>query len=325
MTYSEKSDYAMITVYGDQPEYGMEKAISRAFPDRDLKIITPQGREHLEQAAQNSVLVFLSLSHDEDANYTLARQMQDNRLIVSDIVAFCVDSYVPHPMYVKGRGFDVVLKADDCLLPEFKRFMVQKISRGNRRLAGLVQEEEYRRICDALSSAPASMIVFDADKRAVFVSDHYFRAYPRIAHRLIRGLSVYDAYDMMMREEGISEDDQRFARLQKFWHNLEGSIEFTLDDGTSYRLKAVRLPNRRGIVVMGQNITGFFSRKIQIEEDYKSRLEEFSVLAQTIEKEQTLIFDEITKLLPQGINLPKEIKENIENLNLLLQQMQDSV
>ena len=96
--------------------------------------------------------------------------------------------------------------------------------------------------------------MFDTDKRAVFVSDHYFRAYPRIAPRLIRGLRVYDAFEMMAKEENMDEDDARYARLRHFWHNMSGNVEFTLDDGKSYRLKAVDLPNKRGTVITGQRI-----------------------------------------------------------------------
>lgn len=313
MNYSKKDEYAMITVYGDSAESDISRIFMRAFAERDLKILSPKDEDGLQEAAQNSVLIIIAVSGDDDPRIHLAKSLLENRMIVADILAFCAPGYDPNPLVLLGKGFDGVLKAADCPSPDFQRFIISKIARGNRRLAGLIQEEEYRRICDALSCAPASMIVFDADKRAVFVSDHYFRAYPRIAPKLIRGLSVYDAYDLMMREEGLHEDDPRFSKLQKFWHNLEGSIEFTLDDGTSYRLKAVRLPSRRGTVVMGQNISDFFSRKIQIEQAHKTRFQEILAISHAVEKA-------LEELEAQGT--PLNSLEKINKIRGLIAQIQ---
>ena len=265
MPYSDKNEHGLITIYGDTEEETISKAIWSCIPDRDIRILKPQDKETLEQAAQNSALVIIRIESETDPNFVLSRALQESRLVVADIIAVCPDNFKMPNVEVMGKGFDLCLRDKEMFSEAFKKFMRHKVATGSRRLAGLISEEEYRRVCDALSNAPASMIVFDADKRAVFVSDHYFRAYPKIAPRLIRGLSVYDSFAMMMKEEGIPDEDPRYEKLQKFWHNLEGSIEFTLDNGRTYRLKAVRLPAQRGTVVTGQNISDYQKRAKELE------------------------------------------------------------
>ncbi|NJS15570.1 MAG: hypothetical protein HC788_14455, partial [Sphingopyxis sp.] len=65
---------------------------------------------------------------------------------------------------------DACVTLEDTKAIEFKKFLSHKISRGAERLSSLIKEEEFRRFNDALSISPTSMIIFDADKRAVFVS-----------------------------------------------------------------------------------------------------------------------------------------------------------
>jgi hypothetical protein len=267
-----KTEHALITVYGDGPDQAMASMITGYIPDKDLRILTPKDPQILEQAAQNSVLVFISISRADDPNVHLARALKENRLVVCDVIAFCTDEPGLHPVQILGKGFDLCITQADARVPDFKKFLMQKIVHGSRRLSNLILEEEYRRLCDALATAPASVIIFDADKRLVFISDHYFRAYPRTAPRLVRGLSVYETFDLMSKEEQLEIDNPLFERLQKYWYNLEGSIEFTVK-GTTYRLKAAQLPNRRGTVVMAQNITGYEHRR-HILEEHTARIQQ---------------------------------------------------
>lgn len=182
-------------------------------------------------------------------------------MVAADLIAVADEAVSFTPLKIMGMGFDVCLYYKNIKEPAFKEFFKRRLARGNRRLAGLIQEEEYRRFSDALSCAPASIVVFDADKRLVFVSEHYYRAYPKSAHRLRRGLSVYEAFDMMSREEKFPDKDPRYEGLKKFWYSLEGSYEFTHDSGKTYRLKAAKLPNGRGTIVTGTNITDYIDAR----------------------------------------------------------------
>lgn len=252
-----KTQHALITIYGDNEARNVNKTISLFSPDREIKILEPTDEDMLENAAANSVLVFIGLNGPDDPALRLGRKLQDNRMVVADIMAYDLSAEGIPYMEVLGKGFDNLIKPESTETLEFKKFLSSKIAKGIRRLEGLILEEEYRRLNDALSIVPVSMIIFDNEKRAVFVSDHYYRAYPKIAPRLIRGLRVYDAFEMMAQEEGLTSDDPRYERIRQFWLNLDGKIEFTLDDGVSYRLKAIKLPGNRGTIITGQNITNY--------------------------------------------------------------------
>lgn len=260
MPFSEPSEHALITIYGDNAAGDLSRALSLYMPDRDIKVLAPEDKETLETAAQNSVLVIIALSSPTDPNLNLGRIIQDNSTISADVVAFYLEEDSPNAIEILARGFDsyLCLKDADCI--EFKQYLATQITKGARRLERQIKEDQYKRLSDALSIAPVSIIVFDTDKKAVFVSDHYFRAYPKIAARLIRGLRVYDAFQMMAEEEGLYPDDERYERIQKFWYNLDGRVEFTLDDGRSYRLKAERLHGDQGTIVTGQNVTGYVKK-----------------------------------------------------------------
>lgn len=260
MHFSNRPDHALITVYGDTLKRNIEKAVTLYQPDRDIRVLAPETPETLESAAKNSVLIFVGLRGMDDPAVALGRPLQSNQMIPGEIVAVYLGEGEKPRMEIMERGFDGCITLEDMKHPGFKKYLSYKIGKGVRRLDGLIQEEEYARLSDALSIAPVSMIIFDNDKKAVFVSDHYFRAYPRIAPRLIRGLRVYDAFEMMAKEEGLMHDDERYENIQRFWHNLDGGVEFTLDNGMSYRLKAIPLPNNRGTVVIGQNMTNFIGK-----------------------------------------------------------------
>lgn len=258
MHAQNRSDHALITIYGDNDDKIIAKALHDLNLDRDTKILEPDSLETLVLAASNSALIIIGVFSDDDPNLALANMLENNLAVSADVIAFCSDSVSLPLISILAKGFaGCVFERDAAATSDFKPYLNAQVMRGVRRLEELIHEDEYRRLSDALSIAPVSIIIFDADKRAVFVSDHYFRAYPRIAPRLIRGLRVYDAFEMMAREEGLDQNDERYATIRQFWHNLSGTVEFTLDDGTSYRLKAMPLPQNRGTLVTGQNMTGY--------------------------------------------------------------------
>ena len=261
MPFSESSEHALITIYGDSQGQDLSRALSLYLPEKDIKILTPEDSDTLFVAAQNSVLVIIGLSSHADPNLNLARMLQEDANISADVIAIYLEEDAPRAVDVLARGFDSYLEIKDAECLEFKQYLGAQITKGARRLARIIQEDQYRRLSDALAIAPVSLVIFDKDKKAVFVSDHYFRAYPKIAPRLIRGLRVYDAFQMMAEQEGLEPEDGRYEKIQEFWFNLDGEVDFTLDDGRSYRLKAQKLSGDQGTVVTGQNVTGYIKTK----------------------------------------------------------------
>ena len=65
---------------------------------------------------------------------------------------------------------------------------------------------------------------------------------------------------MMSAEEKMPQDDPPYDGIKQFWYKLSGDIEFSLNDGTHYRLKATTLPNSRGTIVTAQNITEYIKK-----------------------------------------------------------------
>ncbi|GJL84762.1 MAG: hypothetical protein DHS20C02_05370 [Micavibrio sp.] len=245
-------DHTYVTIY-DNEDKGLTSALG-PYLQGAIKVLTPKTPETLDQAAKNSALVFIALN---ESNLVLGGQLQKNRLVAADIVGIYTEKLDKTDLQLMAMGFDMCLGLEDAQSPEFKDIMAGKLLSGNRRLSGLFVAEEQRRLSDALSCAPASFIVFDADKRIAFVSEHYYRAYPKSAPRLGKGLSVYDAFDMMSAEEQFSKDDPRYEELKTFWHTLEGNLDFVTAGGSYYRLKAARLPNKRGYVVTAAGITQY--------------------------------------------------------------------
>jgi len=319
---SQQIDNALIAIYGDSPDGSIAKSITSYISDRDVRILTPGDVEGLEKAAQNSSLVIVGLKEKNDENLKLGQLLKDNRMIVADIVGFCLDDIGLSRMEIMGKGFHSGVTVKDTDTPGYRSYLLQKIITGNRRLKSLIQEEEYRRICDALSCAPASMMIFDADKRIVFASDHYYRAYPKIAPMLTRGLSVYDVFALMMEQEGIPKDDERYNRLQSFWHSLSGNIEFGLDNGVVYRLKAVKLPSMRGTVIMGQNISGYHERQNQLEEASENLQQTIKTVVSEFEEPLGTLTSEIKKLKKpsESKDALKASEKALKELNALYKQ-----
>lgn len=265
----ETQDHHLVTIYGDSAQGHINALISSLLPEKDTRILTPRDEAALAQAAQHSSVIIIGLQSTEDKNVLLARKLKDNRLVVAEVFAVILGQERLEPLKMMAKGFDACVSLEECRTLEFKSFLKQQLIDGTRRLNCFIVEEEYRRFSDALSCAPASVIVFDQEKRIVFVSEHYYRAYPQSAPRLTRGLSVYEAFDMMSKEEEVYEGDPRYEEARQFWYNLSGDMEFSLDNGASYRIKAVALPNNRGTIVTAQNITEY----VQQAKELKKALE----------------------------------------------------
>ncbi len=259
------SEHRYVTIY-DIEDKALSKSL-KSYLENNIKVLEPTSKEVLEQAAQNSALIFIAL---DQANMALGKTLRQNRLIVADIIGVYAKKLEKTDLQVMALGFDMCISLEDIQSAEFKDILSSKLSSGSNRLSELFLAEDQRRLSDALSCAPASFIVFDADKRIAFISEHYYRAYPKSAPRLGKGLSVYDAFEMMSAEEHFSQDDARYEELKSFWHSLEGSLDFVTARGDCYRLKAARLPNKRGYVVTAAGITQYKKTIKALEEEIEA-------------------------------------------------------
>ncbi len=265
MAISEKSQHHLITLYGDKAIGAVTGIISAMLPDKNSRILTPEHEDGLLQAARNSSLIIIVLDNINDHNITLVRNLKNDRYVVADVLAVVLSNDEDHIFECLTRGFDMAFSLNNCRDGAFRGILKQRLNTGGRRMQSFVLEQEYARINAALSSAPISLIVVDHEKRIVFISEHYFRAYPKSASSIARGMTIHDAFELIMKEELVDTESVLYTKLQRFWFNLNGVLEFSFDDGVSYRLEAVNLPGNQGTLVSSQNITSFVRKNNELQ------------------------------------------------------------
>ncbi len=270
MPKADHNDHHLITVYGDCDERLVEKAVSRCTPEKDTRILCPKDEEALAQAARNSSLILICIDDAAHKHARLARFLKEERTVFAEVVAVLRKSTPEDVMKIQAKGFSVCIPLDMLDGIDFEKILKIRLKDGGKRLGSMLVEEEFRQFSEALSNAPISIIVFDQDKRIVFVSEHYYRAYPKSAPRLIRGLSVFEAFEMMSSEEELlSKDPEDLETLKRFWYSLSGDVEFTLKNQQSYHIRAVPLSSGRGTIVTTHNITPYVERARSLEKMVK--------------------------------------------------------
>ncbi len=274
MPKPDQSDHHLITVYGDCDEGEVQSILNRFTPEKDTRLLCPNDENGLIQAARNSSLIVICIDDVHHRNSRLARFLQQDRNVAAAIIAILRNGEAKDPLKIVAKGFSLCIPIEQAQGKDFEKIIRNKLREGGKRLGGVLVEQEFRQFSEALSNAPFSVIVFDADKRIVFVSEHYYRAYPESAPRLIRGLSVYEAFEMMSNEERLlSNDPTELETLKRFWYSLSGDVEFTLANRQTYHAKAVPLDSGRGTIITTHNITPYLERSKGLEQMVK-RLQE---------------------------------------------------
>lgn len=274
MPKADHNDHHLITVYGDWDDEIVQKTVSRLIPEKDTRILCPTDEEALAQAARNSSLILVCVDDAAHKNARLARFLKEERTVFADVIAILRKGSIEDVMKMQAKRFSVCVPLDLVDSHDFEKTIKNRLKEGGKRLSSMLVEEEFRQFSEALSNAPISIIVFDQDKRIVFVSEHYYRAYPKSAQRLIRGLSVFEAFEMMSSEEELlSNDPEDLETLKRFWYSLSGDVEFTLKNQQSYHIRAVPLSSGRGTIVTTHNITPYVERSRSLEKMIK-RLQE---------------------------------------------------
>lgn len=250
-------DHLHITIFGDNQSHDIEKTVQSFFAEFNVLTITPKDAEGLKNAAENSVLVIIALYGNNDPNFALGEMLQKEPLIISDVIAIFHDGTHNDVKPIMYEGFDNCFAHETFKSEEFRKFLLFKIKKGSQRLTFRVRNHEYKRFRDALSASPGSVVVFDSDKRIVFISDHYHRAYPEAAGKIKPGLSVYEAFDIMAPYDSLAQDTADYNKAKEFWYSMNGELEIIKPDGKTYLTKATPLPDGQGTIVTTINITKY--------------------------------------------------------------------
>ena len=266
MPTTDHSDHHLITVYADCEQGLVERLVNNAVQDKNTRVLCPTDPDALLQAAKNSSLIIICLNDAQDQNIRIARYLKEERGHVAEIIAVLREGDIKDVLKVQANGFALCVPYEHTQSTDFEKLFRHRVREGGKRLTSILVEEEFRQFSEALSSSPVSIIVFDHEKRIVFVSEHYYRAYPKSAPRLVRGLSVYEAFEMMSDEEELlSKDPEDLEVLKRFWYSLSGDVEFTLKNHRTYHSRAVPLTGERGTIVTTQNITPYIERAEKLE------------------------------------------------------------
>lgn len=280
-----------VIVHGDGSDQQLAKTIWVLLAGHEIRFVSTKTNDELMREALKATLIILSMQKPGDDSCQTAMMVAGNPYITADIMGFCPNASVHERVQFLTYGFDYAFNDDFTKLPEFRQVLLKKIEKGRLRLDTKIQEEEYRRFKASLGASPDAFIVFDQDRKIFFVSHHYKRAYPRSASKLIRGLDVVDAFEMLSQEQGVGPSDPRYIEMKGFWENLEGIREFDLGDGRIWRMKAAKLDEGQGTIVTTTDIT--------IYKKHKQELEALSTeLGEALNKEQ-----EYSGLQKQFVNM----------------------
>ncbi len=194
---------ALVTIFSSDNKNTLPN-IAAILKKYQVRTLMPPDLDTLTQASENSALIIICIYDNDKIEqvYDYVRVLKNNKNIVADIVSIDCrtsnESYKNCKISLVGEGYDDSLDMDDMHNKAFENYLLQRIVRGRARIKQKIQEEEFKRFRDALAVSPVSMLIFDAEKRLVFASDHYLRAYPILASKFVKGLRSYDAFELMI-------------------------------------------------------------------------------------------------------------------------------
>lgn len=239
--------------------------LAQSGGDAPVDVVPLASADDLCKEASDAILVIVAVRNSADWACAIPEKLSLDRDVVCSVLGIALECDLEERLRIMARGFDAVFDEDTLNSGEFKKIFANKIAKGFIRLRNRVQVAEYSRLQAALSAGAEAYIVFDGEKKLAFVSDHYRKAYPLSAGRLVRGLDVLDAFEMLCIEEGVTKGDERYEAMRRFWGSLEGQSEYTMNDGRICRVKARRLPDGQGTIVTTSDITNYKYQQKELE------------------------------------------------------------
>ncbi len=277
---NNKQPYVLL--YGDDDNQTVTKEVWSQLARLEQRVVKAETLEDLENLATGAVLICIVIESEDDPNTGLASHLHSDARVVADIIALTHAEDVSNRIKIMAKGFDAIFNLEFMEYPDFDRILEQKVTNGFTSLENRIQQEEYMRFKAALSASVDAFIVSDEHNRIFFVSEHYRRAYPLSGNKLERGLAVLDAFDMCSAEQGVYPGDPRYQTLREFWETLDGEIEFTLDDGRVWRMKAGKLPGNQGSIVTTSDITHYKRQQGELAEALEKEQEASAIQQQFI-------------------------------------------
>ncbi len=252
----KKKPLPAVTVYGEgEKAQELSKLLYALIPGQQVRFVTPATREDLLTEVYHSAIVFIMVNDPSDANISLARELSEMPGVVADIIAITPVQEIRQRLHMLTYDFDNIFNWEIMATEDFRYIFEHKLKKGIMRLQARIQEDEYKSFQGFLSVSPDAFIIFDKNKRILFVSDHYHKLYRNSAEVLVRGTPVGQMFEAAARESGVSADDPRYKEAKKFWMNLEGQFEFHYSPTKVLRITAVPMPSGEGTIVTTTDIS----------------------------------------------------------------------
>lgn len=253
------------------------KVIWAAAADMGVEIQNINDIQTLKCKSLDSLLTVIAI-HD-DTDIAVGTELGRNMGLIGDIIGIDRTADTGRRARLLPAGFDSVFNLEMIESPDFKGILQRSLGKARIRQTNSIMQEEYRRFRAALTASPDAFIVLDSDRRIFFVSEHYKRAYPALAQKLVRGLPVMEAFEIARIEQGVTDDDPRYPAMKAFWETLHGEVDFPMENGRTWRIKAAPLADSQGIIITTMDMTEILRQKREIEG--KSRQ-----VAEALEKER---------------------------------------
>lgn len=252
----KKKPLPAVTVYGEgQQAQELSKRLYSLIPGQQVRFVTPATRDDLMNEVYHSAIVFVMVNDPSDANISLARELSEMPGVVADIIAITPVQEIRQRLHMLTYDFDNIFNWEILATEDFQHIFKHKLKKGIMRLQARIQEDEFKSFQGFLSVSPDAFIIFDKNKRILFVSDHYHKLYRNSADALVRGTPVAQMFAAAAKETGVSEDDPRYAEAKQFWMTLKGQFEFRYNDRKVLRIVAVPMPNGQGTIVTTTDIS----------------------------------------------------------------------
>lgn len=247
-------------------ECPLGKSVWSLLAGHEIRFILSKSREELLREAPAACLIILAAETPGDEACQIALSLAANPGITADLMCFAPNAAIEDRIKFLTYGFDYAFNHEFMKYPDFRQVILNKLQRGIARLESRAQDEEYRRFRASLSASPDALMVLDENNKVFFVSHHYKRAYPLSAHKLVRGLDIKDAFEMLSHEQGVFPSDPRYPAMKRFWEERNGTQEFHTGNGRVWRMNASKLDEGQGTIITTTDITLYMKQKQDLEQ-----------------------------------------------------------
>jgi signal transduction histidine kinase len=258
-------DKPLVLLIDDVDHFYQEKLSAMAL-EMDLSLVTLEQVDDFDRFAEHAVLIFVNKTPQKltKAAHFPTLKMKNDR-IVCDILAFADSATTKDRMSWLSDGYDGALNREFVEYDTFKTMFQNRIHKGFIHLENRIQQEEYTQFKAALSASPDAFIVLDNRNKVFFVSQHYKKAYPVNGHKLVRGMDITAAFEMLCAEHNVFPGDTMYDIMYKFWSQPKGEIEFSMGSENIWRLSAAPLPNSRGTIITTTDISAYKKQSMALE------------------------------------------------------------